>query len=80
MTGFSPTFAINSMQGPPAGNIYWHAQGTLAVFPLGGTRYRVIADVGESVSNAIGEHRVPTLEEVQQILDARGPKGLAANC
>jgi 2-polyprenyl-6-methoxyphenol hydroxylase-like FAD-dependent oxidoreductase len=24
--------------------------------------------VGESVSNAIGEHRVPTLKEVQQIL------------
>jgi 2-polyprenyl-6-methoxyphenol hydroxylase-like FAD-dependent oxidoreductase len=70
---------IDGIQGPPAGNIYWHAQGTLALFPLGGTRYRVIADVGESASQAIGEHRVPTLEEFQQILDARGPKGLVAN-
>jgi 2-polyprenyl-6-methoxyphenol hydroxylase-like FAD-dependent oxidoreductase len=60
---------ISGMQGPSAGNIYWHAQGVLALFPLGGrARYRVIADVGESVSNAIGEHRVPTLKEVQQIL------------
>jgi 2-polyprenyl-6-methoxyphenol hydroxylase-like FAD-dependent oxidoreductase len=70
---------ISGMEGPPAGNIYWHAQGTLALFPLGGTRYRVIADAGESASNAIGEHRVPTLEEVQQILEARGPKGIAAS-
>jgi 2-polyprenyl-6-methoxyphenol hydroxylase-like FAD-dependent oxidoreductase len=70
---------LSGIEGPPAGNIYWHAQGTLALFPLGGTRYRVIADVGESASNAIGEHRVPTLEEVQQILEARGPKGIAAS-
>jgi 2-polyprenyl-6-methoxyphenol hydroxylase-like FAD-dependent oxidoreductase len=70
---------IDGMQGPPAGNIYWHEQGTLALFPLGGTRYRVIADVGESVSSAIGEHQIPTLEEIQTILDIRGPKGLAAN-
>ena len=66
---------LDGMQGAPAGNIYWHAEGILAVFPLGGTRYRVIADVGESASKAIGEHRVPTLEEVQRILDVRGPKG-----
>jgi 2-polyprenyl-6-methoxyphenol hydroxylase-like FAD-dependent oxidoreductase len=69
---------INGMQGPPEINIYWHAQGILAVFPLGGTRYRVIADFGKSSSNAMGEHRVPTLEEIQQVLDARGPKGLVA--
>jgi 2-polyprenyl-6-methoxyphenol hydroxylase-like FAD-dependent oxidoreductase len=70
---------LEGMQGPPEGNIYWHALGMLAVFPLGGSRYRVIADVGESNSNAIGENRVPTLEQVQQILDARGPRGLAAS-
>jgi 2-polyprenyl-6-methoxyphenol hydroxylase-like FAD-dependent oxidoreductase len=69
---------IDGMQGPPAANIHWHAQGVLAIFPLGGTRYRVIADAGESASNAIGEHRVPALEEVQQILDVRGPQGLVA--
>ena len=70
---------LDGMQGPPSGNIYWHAQGMLAIFPLGGTRYRVIADVGESASKGIGEHRLPTLEEIQQIIDARGPKGLSAN-
>jgi 2-polyprenyl-6-methoxyphenol hydroxylase-like FAD-dependent oxidoreductase len=70
---------IDGMQGPLEGAIYWHALGTLALFPLAGTRYRVIADVGKSASNAMGEHRVPTLEEVQQVLDTRGPKGLVAN-
>jgi 2-polyprenyl-6-methoxyphenol hydroxylase-like FAD-dependent oxidoreductase len=70
---------LNGMQGEPEGNIYWHAEGVLAIFPLGGTRYRVIADVGSSASNIIGEHLAPTLEEVQQILYARGPKGLIAS-
>ena len=70
---------LDGMQGAPAGNIYWHAEGILAVFPLGGTRYRVIADMGKSASQTIGEHRVPTLEEVQRILDVRGPKGLVAS-
>ena len=70
---------ISGMQGPPAADIHWHAQGVLAIFPLGGTRYRVIADAGESASSGIGEHRVPGLEEVQQILDVRGPKGLVAS-
>jgi len=67
------------MQGPPAGNIYWDERGVLALFPLGGTRYRVIADVGESGQKTIGEHRIPTLQEIQQILEDRGPKGLSAN-
>ncbi len=70
---------ISGIDGPPAVNIYWHAQGILALFPLGGTRYRVIADVGESASGGIGEHRAPTLQEVQQILDLRGSKGLVAS-
>ncbi len=70
---------ISGVQGPPAVNIHWHAQGILAIFPLGGTRYRMIADVGESASSGIGEHSVPTLEEVQTILDIRGTKGLVAS-
>ncbi|MBV9248835.1 MAG: FAD-dependent monooxygenase, partial [Acetobacteraceae bacterium] len=70
---------ISGMQGAPAINIYWPGEGVLALFPLGGTRYRIIADVGESASTNIGEHRIPTLEEVQRILDIRGPKGLAAS-
>ena len=70
---------ISGLEGAPAGNIYWHVDGVLAIFPLGGTRYRVIADVGESASSGIGEHRAPTLEEVQRILDVRGPDGWVAS-
>jgi 2-polyprenyl-6-methoxyphenol hydroxylase-like FAD-dependent oxidoreductase len=70
---------ISGMQGLPKANIYWHEEGTLALFQLTGTRYRVIADVGESTSSAIGEHRVPTLEEVQQVLSTRAPKGIVAS-
>jgi 2-polyprenyl-6-methoxyphenol hydroxylase-like FAD-dependent oxidoreductase len=68
---------MSGVTGPPAINIYWHAQGVLALFPLEGTRYRVIADLGES-SGSIGEGQrpAPTLDEVQQILDIRGPKGV----
>jgi 2-polyprenyl-6-methoxyphenol hydroxylase-like FAD-dependent oxidoreductase len=68
---------LSGVTGPPAINIYWHARGVLALFPLEGTRYRVIADVGES-SGSIGEGQrpAPTLGEVQQILDIRGPKGV----
>jgi 2-polyprenyl-6-methoxyphenol hydroxylase-like FAD-dependent oxidoreductase len=70
---------IEGLEGPPAISIHWHAEGILALFPLGGTRYRVIADAGTSGSTTIGEHRTPTLEEVQQILTIRGPKGLVAS-
>jgi 2-polyprenyl-6-methoxyphenol hydroxylase-like FAD-dependent oxidoreductase len=68
---------LSGVSGPPAIDIYWHADGVLALFPLEGTRYRAIADVGES-SGAIGEgHRPPpTVEEVQRIVDVRGPGGI----
>jgi 2-polyprenyl-6-methoxyphenol hydroxylase-like FAD-dependent oxidoreductase len=70
---------ISGLPKEPAIGIHWHAQGVLALFPLGGTRYRVIADAGESASTTVGERRTPSLEEVQQILDIRGPKGLVAS-
>jgi len=71
---------LNGVTGEPAVNIFWHAQGMIAVFPLSGTRYRVIADVGES-SGSIGEGNrpAPTMEEVQKILDVRGPGGIQAS-
>jgi 2-polyprenyl-6-methoxyphenol hydroxylase-like FAD-dependent oxidoreductase len=67
------------VQGPPAINLYWHADGILALFPLQGTRHRVIANVGES-SGPIGEghHPAPTVEDVQRVLDQRGPAGIKA--
>jgi 2-polyprenyl-6-methoxyphenol hydroxylase-like FAD-dependent oxidoreductase len=51
--------------------VMWHTDGVLVVFPITQDRYRIIADMGE-VQGAT--HRPdPTLEEVQAILDRRGP-------
>jgi 2-polyprenyl-6-methoxyphenol hydroxylase-like FAD-dependent oxidoreductase len=71
---------LSGVAGAPAINIFWHAEGVLALFPLRGTRYRVIADIGES-SGSIGEGNrpAPTLEEVQRILEVRGPGGIRAS-
>lgn len=59
--------------------MHMHAEGVLALFPIaaapGGGRYRVIADVG----GAGAERRDPTLEEVQALLDRRGPGGVVAS-
>jgi 2-polyprenyl-6-methoxyphenol hydroxylase-like FAD-dependent oxidoreductase len=68
---------LTGIQGPPTINVYWHADGVLILFPLEGTRHRVIANVGES-SGPIGEgHRPdPTVEEIRHVLDARGPGGI----
>src|ERR1700761_3002996 len=70
---------IAGLDGPPAISIHWHVDGVLALFPLGGTRYRLIADAGSSTSTTIGEHQTPTLAQVQQILITRGPKGVAGS-
>ncbi|HXM01406.1 MAG TPA: FAD-dependent monooxygenase, partial [Chthoniobacterales bacterium] len=68
---------LSGVTGEPAIKIYWHADGGLVLFPMGGSRYRVIADVGES-SGSIGEgnRAVPTVEEIQQVLEVRGPGGI----
>ena len=56
--------------------ISWHTDGILAVFPILGTRYRVIADSG--LINAGVAPANPTLEDVQSILHVRGPGGITA--
>ncbi|WP_353065093.1 FAD-dependent monooxygenase [Tunturibacter psychrotolerans] len=70
---------LTGVQGTPAINIYWHADGILALFPLQGTRHRIIANVGES-SGPIGEGNrpAPTVEDIQRVLDTRGPGGIKA--
>src|SRR3984885_11076373 len=70
---------LTGVQGPPAINLYWHADGILALFPLQETRHRIIANVGES-SGSIGEggRPAPTVEDIQRVLDARGPGGIKA--
>jgi 2-polyprenyl-6-methoxyphenol hydroxylase-like FAD-dependent oxidoreductase len=51
--------------------VFTHEEGPLAIFPLGGGRYRVIAD---NPPPAFREQ--PSLEACQAILDQRGPGGL----
>jgi 2-polyprenyl-6-methoxyphenol hydroxylase-like FAD-dependent oxidoreductase len=68
---------LSNVPNPEEILISWHAEGILAVFPILGSRYRVIADSGlvyASVSPAN-----PTMEDVQAILDARGPGGITAS-
>ncbi|HEY1922902.1 MAG TPA: FAD-dependent monooxygenase, partial [Tepidisphaeraceae bacterium] len=58
-------------------DIFWHSEGALALFPISPGRYRVIADVGDVQTDA---HRPdPTLEEIQTMLDRRGPGGIKAS-
>lgn len=70
---------LSGIDGPPAIQIFWHEQGILALFPLGKNRFRLIADVGEAPESPSGsEPPVPSLAELQRILDVRGPGGLVA--
>jgi 2-polyprenyl-6-methoxyphenol hydroxylase-like FAD-dependent oxidoreductase len=58
-------------------DIFWHPEGALVFFPISPGRYRVIADVGDGHG---GTHRPdPTIEEVQAMLDRRGPGGIQAS-
>ncbi|MGA2578557.1 MAG: FAD-dependent monooxygenase [Bryobacteraceae bacterium] len=55
--------------------VYWHKDGAFVIFPIVPGRYRVIADLPLSG----GDHPpAPTLEQVQSIIDRRGPGGLVA--
>ena len=56
-------------------SVYWHRDGVFVIFPISPGRYRVIADLPP----AGAEHPpTPTLEQVQAIIDRRGPSGLKA--
>jgi 2-polyprenyl-6-methoxyphenol hydroxylase-like FAD-dependent oxidoreductase len=56
---------------------YWHADGVLVIFPISPGRYRVIADVGQTPH---GQHPAdPTVQEVQAVLDQRGPGGITVS-
>ncbi len=65
---------LTGMPAPGDVNAYWHSDGVLIVFPISPGRYRVIADLGETDPNIVRPD--PTLEEVQAILDKRGPGGV----
>ena len=55
--------------------VYWHRDGVLVVFPISPGRYRVVANL--PASGAL-HPPAPTLDEVQAVLDRRGPQGLVA--
>jgi len=56
-------------------SVYWHRDGAFIIFPILPGRYRVIADLPASGA----EHPpTPTLEQVQAIIDRRGPPGMVA--
>ncbi|WP_431283719.1 FAD-dependent monooxygenase [Humitalea sp. 24SJ18S-53] len=63
--------------GPDELAIYWHADGVLALFPITPGRYRVIADIGDARGD--GHPADPTLEQVQALMDRRGPGGITAS-
>jgi 2-polyprenyl-6-methoxyphenol hydroxylase-like FAD-dependent oxidoreductase len=56
-------------------SVYWHRDGVFVIFPISPGRYRVIADLPPAGT----EHPpTPTLEQVQAIMDRRGPSELKA--
>jgi 2-polyprenyl-6-methoxyphenol hydroxylase-like FAD-dependent oxidoreductase len=68
---------LSNVPNPEEILISWHTEGILAVFPILGSRYRVIADSGLVYAGVSPAN--PTMEDVQAILDARGPGGITAS-
>jgi 2-polyprenyl-6-methoxyphenol hydroxylase-like FAD-dependent oxidoreductase len=56
-------------------SVYWHRDGAFVIFPISPGRYRVIADLP---AGGAEYPPTPTLEQVQTIIDRRGPSGLKA--
>jgi 2-polyprenyl-6-methoxyphenol hydroxylase-like FAD-dependent oxidoreductase len=56
-------------------SVYWHKDGAFVIFPISPGRYRLLADMAPS-----GEAQppTPTLEQVQAMIDRRGPPGTTA--
>ncbi len=57
--------------------LFWHPAGVLVIIPIMPGRFRVIADAGEATSAALRAD--PTLQEVQKVLDQRGPGSITAS-
>jgi len=68
---------LSDVRHPGEVDVTWHSDGVLVLFPIAGDRYRVIADVG--VAKGEARRADPTLEEMQGIMDRRGPGGVKAS-
>lgn len=55
-------------------HIFWHRDGILAFFPIGGDRWRVIANLGPAKDGET--HPDPTLEEINMLMARRGSPGI----
>ena len=56
-------------------SVFWNRHGIFVIFPISPGRYRVVADLPATSA----EHPPdPSLEEVQEVIDQRGPGGLKA--
>jgi 2-polyprenyl-6-methoxyphenol hydroxylase-like FAD-dependent oxidoreductase len=53
--------------------IYWHRDGVFVMFPIAPGRYRILADLPPTTG---AQSPAPTLEQVQAIVDRRGPSGM----
>jgi 2-polyprenyl-6-methoxyphenol hydroxylase-like FAD-dependent oxidoreductase len=56
-------------------SVYWHKDGAFVIFPIIPGRYRVLADLPMTSGEV---PPTPTLEQMQAIIDRRGPGGLTA--
>ena len=68
---------LQGLRNPGEIEVGWHADGMLAIFPIAGERYQVIADMGPS-QTAEGQPD-PALSDVQALLDKRGRGGVRAS-
>jgi hypothetical protein len=50
--------------------VYWHRDGVFVIIPIRPGRYRVLADLPPA---EMEDPPTPTLEQVQAIIDRRGP-------
>ncbi len=57
-------------------SVYWSRKGVFVIFPISPGRYRVIADLPPTGAS---HPPTPTLEEVQAIINERGPERLVAS-
>jgi 2-polyprenyl-6-methoxyphenol hydroxylase-like FAD-dependent oxidoreductase len=56
-------------------SVYWHKDGVFVIFPISPGRYRLVADLPPSGETS---PPTPTLQQVQAIIDRRGPPGMTA--